>query len=963
MSELPVGTITFLFTDVEGSTKLWEQYPDAMRQALIRHDALIEACVAAHAGTVVRPRGEGDSRFAVFPRVTDAVAAACAIQRTLFSEPWPTETPLRVRLALHTGEADLREGDYYGTAVNRCARLRAIAHGGQTLLSLATAELVRDALPAGASLRDLGLHRLKDLQRPEQVFQLMSPDLPADFPPLKSLDTLPNNLPRQLTSFIGREREMAEVKQLLHTTSLLTLTGAGGCGKTRLALQVAADLLEEYPDGVWLVELATLADPTLVPQTVASALGVREEPGRPLFATLSDYLSPKHLLLVLDNCEHLVEACATLANSLLRGCPKLRILATGREALGIAGEVAWRVPSLSLPFLHPLPPIESLTQYEAVRLFIERATAALPAFTVTNPNAPAVAQICHRLDGIPLAIELAAARVKVLSVEQMLARLEDRFRLLTGGSRAALPRHQTLRAAVDWSYALLSEPERTLFNQLSVFAGGWTLEAAEAICAGEGIEEYEVLDLLSRLVDKSLVVAEEGADGEVRYRLLETLRQYGHERLLASGEASGTPQKHAAFCLALVEKADSELQGPQQASWLDRLSTEHDNLRAALRWSVESGEADAGLRLGGALWRFWEIRGYLSEGRQWLMELLALSGDAARTAARAKALHGAGVLAHDQGDYQKARVLYEESLAIRRTLMDKRGIAGLLNSLGILARGQGNYPQARTLYEESLSLFRELEDKRGIAQVLNNLGNVAHLQGDYALARALVSENLAIQRELGNKRRIAYSLNNLGEMAYHQGDHAGARALFEEGLALFRELGDKQNIATILNNLGGFQIDQGDYAAAHALYEESLAMRRELGDKQGIASSLYNLGTVSGYRSDSAAACALWQESLAIYRELGNQQGIAGCLKELAGVAGAQGLPERSARLFGAAEALRQAIGASLTPRERADYERNVAAVRATLSEDTFATLWAEERAMTLEQAIAYALEKTESGT
>jgi class 3 adenylate cyclase len=480
----PTGTITFLFTDIEGSTRLWEQQPEAMEAALARHDALAADAIQRHEGTLVKHRGEGDSLFAVFARAADAVAAAVALQQALITEPWPAQTVPRVRLALHTGDAVLRDGDYFGPAVNRCARLRAVAHGGQLLLSSATQELVRDALPEGVTLRELGEHRLRDLARPERVFQLLHPDLPADFPPLASLNTLPNNLPQQVTSFIGREKEMAEVRRLLDKTRLLTLTGSGGTGKTRVSMQVAADLLEGEGDGVWLVELAPLADPALVPQAVATALGIREEPGKPLSQTLVDFLKPKRLLLLLDNCEHLLAACAELAEQILRHCPGVQILATSREGLNIPGETTYRLPSLSLPDPRQLPSsVEGLTQYEAVRLFIDRATAAVPSFTVTNQNAPAVAQLCVRLDGIPLAIELAAARVKALSVEQINARIADMFRLLTGGSRTALPRQQTLRAAIDWSYDLLSEKEKILLRRLSVFAGGWTLEAAEQVCA------------------------------------------------------------------------------------------------------------------------------------------------------------------------------------------------------------------------------------------------------------------------------------------------------------------------------------------------------------------------------------------------------------------------------------------------------------------------------------------------
>jgi class 3 adenylate cyclase len=479
---LPTGTVTFLLTDVEGSTKLWEDHPEEMRTALARHDGIASAIVAAHEGVVIKSRGEGDSLFTVFGRASDAVQAACALQQAFYSEAWPEETPIRVRMALHTGEADLRDGDYYGTTVNRCARLRAIGHGGQILLSQATESLVRDSLPEGATLRDAGAYVLKDLRRSaEQVFQLIHAGLPAVLSPLRSLQ--PNNLPQQLTSFIGREKEIGEIRELMGKTRLLTVTGAGGSGKTRLALEAAADLLLGEGDGAWLVELAPLSDPALTPQSVASTLGVREEPGRPVTETLVDHLRSKRVLILLDNCEHLLTACASLAETLLRNCPHVRILATSREGLGITGETTYRIPSLSVPDTKDAAKADSLARFEAVQLFMDRAQAAQPGFTLNDTNAPAVAQICVRLDGIPLAIELAAARVKAMSVDQIAARLDDRFRLLTGGSRTALPRQQTLRAMIDWSYDLLTEKEQVLLRRLSVFAGGWTLEAAEKVCA------------------------------------------------------------------------------------------------------------------------------------------------------------------------------------------------------------------------------------------------------------------------------------------------------------------------------------------------------------------------------------------------------------------------------------------------------------------------------------------------
>ena len=555
---LPTGTVTFLFTDLEASTRLWETHPEAMPAALARHDSLLRQAVEAHGGTVVKTTGDG--LHAAFASALAAAHAAVAAQQALEAEAWGDPGPLRVRAALHTGEAELRDGDYYGPALNRAARLMGAAHGGQILLSAATAALLQQA---DLQLIDLGEHRLRDLAAVEHVFQLNTPGLRSDFPPISSLATYAHNLPVQLTSFVGREREMAEVKRLLSTTRLLTLTGPGGTGKTRLALQAAADLLDRYAGGAWLVELATLSDPSLIGQAVAAALCIQEQPGRSLDEVLIDYLRYKRLLLLLDNCEHLVEACARLADRLLRACPDLTILVSGREALSIAGEVTFQVPSLRVP---PVPdpadppPASAMLAYEATRLFVERAQAARPDFRLTDANAPAVAQICYRLDGIPLAIELAAARVKVLPPEQIAARLSDRFRLLTGGSRTALPRQQTLQALIDWSWDLLPEPERRLLRRLSVFAGGWTLEAAEAVASGDagGQESLDVLEGLVQLVAKSLVMA--GDEG--RYHLLETIRQYARDRLWAAGEGEALRDRHAGFFLALALEADPHLAGP-----------------------------------------------------------------------------------------------------------------------------------------------------------------------------------------------------------------------------------------------------------------------------------------------------------------------------------------------------------------------------------------------------------------
>ena len=962
---VPSGTVTFLFTDIEGSTRLWEDYPQAMRQALARHDEMLRQAVESNDGVVFKTIG--DAFCAAFATAPDALNAALTSQCAFHSEPWPDDLSLRVRMALHTGAVEHRDNDYFGQPLNRVARLLGAGHGAQVLLSDVAHDLTRDTLLPSVRLRPLGEHRLRDLGRPETVFQLLHPDLPSDFPPLKSLDNpeLPNNLPQQVTSFIGREKAMAEVKTLLANTRLLTLTGSGGCGKTRLGLQVAAEVLEAYPDGAWFIELAPLSDAALVPQSVALAIGVTEEPGKPLMQTLTAALKAKRLLLVLDNCEHLLAACAQLVDTLIRSCPGVRVLASSREGLGIAGETVYRIPSLSLPDLKQTATPASLSTYEAVRLFVERAMAALPAFAVTNQNAPALASVCHRLDGIPLAIELAAARVRSLSVEEINNKLDNRFRLLTGGSRTALPRLQTLRALIDWSFDLLTVQEKTLLCRLSVFAGGWTLAAAEQAGAGQSlsgasIEDWEVLDLLTSLADKSLVLAQ--TQGETtRYGLLETVRQYARDRLTESGESLVVRALHADYFLTLAEEVKPKLNGSEQGQWLGVLEEEHDNLRQALTWyaeDIEDTEAgEKGLRLVAALQQFWSTRGYLSEGRERLGALLAHPRGQEPTKARADALNGAGSLAFMQGDYPQARGLHEESLTIRRELGDKSGIAFSLNNLGNVAYNQGDYGGARVLYEESLTIFRELGPKQGIALSLNNLGNVAYNQGDYPQARVLYKESLTIRRELGDKSGIAASLNNLGNVAADQGDYAAARVLYEESLTIRRELGNKSGIAASLNNLGNVAYNQGDYGGARVLLEESLAIARELEDKSGIAFSLNNLGNVAADQGDYGGARVLLEESLTIRRVLGAKAVIADDLKAFATLAAREVQEARGARLWGAAAALRETFGSPLPPAKHEKQERETTAVRETLGEDAFAAAWAEGRVMTMEQAIEYALE------
>jgi non-specific serine/threonine protein kinase len=727
----------------------------------------------------------------------------------------------------------------------------------------------------------------------------------------------PSNLPLQLTSFVGRERALAATRELLAAHRLVTLTGAGGVGKTRLALEAAGALRPAYPDGVWLAELAALADPALVAHAVAAATGVREQPGRPLAATLADALRDKRLLLVLDNCEHLVEACARLAEALLRACPALTVLATSREALGVAGEAPWRVPSLTLP---PLPddgpaPAAALAGVEAVLLFAARAAAARPGFAVTDDNAGAVARLCVRLDGVPLALELAAARVRVLPVEQLLGRLEDRFAVLTGGSRTALPRQQTLRATVDWSYDLLDGDERTLFARLSVFAGGFALEAAEAVGAdpdGAGPAAGAVLDLLTRLADKSLVVADEQPGGAARYRLLETLRQYAQERLEASGEATAVGRRHAAYFLVLATATASDPAG------FDRLEQEHDNLRAALRWCLGHGRRAQALRFGAALWPLWAIRGHATEGRARLAELLTLPEAERPTRVSAAAYRGAARLALNQGDLAAARALYEQSLARWRAVGDAAGVAGTLVGLGDVARARGDGAAARSLLTQGLAAGRAAGARDVVAAAHYYLGLFALQEGDYAAARRHLTEALRGRREAGAEFESILCRIRLGHVAHAEGDPAGARALYEQSLAALGERTDKRVVADLVINLALVEVDAADHAAARAHLEQAAGLVREVQDPAGAAL----------------------------------------CLDGFAGLAGAQGQPEQALRLAGAAARRREALGASHPRNLRAWLERQLAPARAALDADRAAAAWTAGQGLPLEQALAEALEE-----
>jgi predicted ATPase/class 3 adenylate cyclase len=840
MAELPSGTITFLMTDIVGSSRLWERLPEAMRNTVARHEALLTEQIERHGGVVVRTKGEGDSIFAVFERAGDAVGAACDGQRALSAEPWSIDTPLRVRMALHSGEADLRDDNYYGPPVNRCARLRAVAHGGQILVSQATSDLIRDALATPIGLIDLGEYRLRDLLLPEQIFQVVHPDLPSSFPPLRSLEAQPTTLPFQGTTLVGRQQAVAEIRHLLQRgdVQVLTLTGPGGIGKTRLAVEVARSQIEERNVGVAFAELASIVDPAMVPNAIAGAVGVRERVDRPLIETLGESLRSVPLMLVLDNCEHVLEDCADAAQALRQACPELRILATSRAPLHVSGEVTWPVPLLPVGTADPTE-TDVAAHGEAVELFVERARLVVPDFALTAANAGVVAEICRRLEGLPLAIELAAARIRLLPPAAMLARLDRRLPFLVGGPRDSPSRQQTLRATIAWSHDLLSVAEQAVFRQLGIFASGFSLEAAEAVCASDvdsGISAVVLLDILDSLLSKNLL-RQEPADREPRFTMLDTIREFARERLESSGDLAAVRDRCADYYLTLAEVGANQLLGPNQLVWLSRLDTELDQLRAIFGWSRDGEIAsDLGLRLAGTLVMYWEFRGLAREGFDWVTTMLGVPSASARTVARARALYAAAFLVAMRGDYISQRSLAQESAAI----FDEAGVhvetGRSLAEQAVAEARLGDAAVARTLLERSVEIAREHGDQWGLAFALGQIGAAAYQENDFVAARLFREEAASVARALGDLHTLGIALAGLALVARAQGNLGESAMVFHETLLVSRELEDQWIIPRAIGGLAGAAVLAADYQRAARLFGALAAMRELSGITEAAGS-------------------------------------------------------------------------------------------------------------------------------
>lgn len=922
-SARPAGTVTFLFSDIEGSTRRWECNRGAMAAAVARHDALVRAKLEAQRAYVFKTMG--DAFCAAFARPREALEAAFDAQRAIAAEDFSAVEGLRVRMALHSGVADERDGDYFGPTVNRVARLLAIGHGGQVLVSGASAELLQGEMPPQWSLRDLGKHRLKDLARSEHVYQLVAPDLPETFPALRSLDQLSNNLPAQLTSFVGRDEVIAEIKALLEHHRLVTLVGTGGAGKTRCAVQVGAELVDGSGDGVWLAELAPISDPSLIASVVAQVLDVQGQPTAPILDTLLAFLKSKSLLLILDNCEHVIGEARDFVAEVLRRCPEVRVLATGRESLNIGGEEVYRMPSLAVPPVSRQATAEETSRYGAVQLFVDRAISIDKRFILSDLNAPHVAEICRRLDGIPLAIELAAARVKVLAPQELAQKLDERLRVLAGGDRSALPRHQTMRALIDWSYDLLSDEERTLFRKLSIFAGGFTLASAKAASGDGTVDEIEMLDRLSSLVDKSLVQAEP-ADSGTRYRLLESTRQYGREKLNECGEQKATANGHAAAYLALAEELERSWESMPDRAWEAQAEPELENWRAALEWTLSARtDVPTGQRLAATLGRVW-TRFALIEGRSWLETALGEVSDLTAPAIKAKLYLAQALLDGNLHLYKASYAAAERALQCYRRARDARGEAMAQRFAGWALLFTGRPAQGEALLQAALNGARTLGVRKLTADVLRDLAVARYIPGDVAGARALFTEALAIFKAVGAQRGAAAVAASLAEAEFRGGDALAAVRVADEAIGAYRALNDMHTFAVVLSNASAYLAALGRYEEASARAREAASLLHDAQDAVQIAYTLQHLAAILAFTDHGDDA----------KRRLGAHA--------------------RAALLLGYVDAQLTALEAEREYTEQQEYEKMLAALRQALGKDEVANLTAEGSSWSEDQAVAEAL-------
>ena len=916
MSTLPTGSVTFLFTDIEGSTKLAQEYPEKWERLRERHHAILQSAMHAQQGYIFHVIG--DAFCVAFESPRQALSAALEAQESLHLEDWGN-TPIKVRMGIHTGKAEIQNtGDYNGyLTLSRVQRLMSAGHGGQTLLSQDTGELINKELPANVSLRDLGEHLLKDLLRPEHIFQVNLANIPSEFPPLKTLEARKNNLPTQLTPFIGREHEIASLKVLLRSPDvrLVTLTGAGGTGKTRLSLQAASAVLDQFPDGAFFIPMAETSDPDLAISKIAQVLQVREGNGQYLIDTLKDFLGNKTLLLILDNFEQLASA-ASMTSDLLVAAPGLKLLISSRIVLHIRGEHEFALSPLAIPDPSNLPALEQLQHNESVQLFLQRAQATSPKFALTKENASAIAEICRGLEGLPLAIELAAARIKILTPQAMLAKLGNPLSFLTGGGRDLPARQQTLRNTLDWSYSLLNDQEKTLFARLGIFAGGFSLEAAESICNLDG--KLDVLRGVEALLNNSLLRQEEDANGMNRFWMLATVREYALEELEKQGELVAMTRAHGLYYVSkIATDVGFKLFSSESVQWLDWCEAENDNIRSALAWAQTGTEADdfKSVLMVTLSW-FWYRRGYLHEGRVWTERFMVTQWASPGSPGRAGALLGSAMLALWEGNAKTALVEAEECQALFQRQEDELFLPVALLNLGVVNINMGNDAAAHPLLEEATSLFLEAGQKFFYAVSLVHLGNVALGLGNPVEAREWLEKAYPVTQEVGDQWAVSFALNNLGEVARVQGDYNKARQYYEESESLLRVMGDQGDLARLIHNLGCVAQQEGNLGKAGTLFKESLGM----------------------------------------FRKFGNKRGIAECLMGLAGLQAEEGQPQQAARLFSAAEAILAESGTAWWPADRAEVEHTRAVIIAKLDAAAFRNEYELGQSLPLNQSFALAL-------
>jgi predicted ATPase len=930
-----------LFTDIEGSTRLWEEDPSEAGAVLAGHDRLLRGAVSASGGEVVK--GTGDGILAAFASANDALTAAVAIQVELQSD-----ATVKARIGMHTGEAEFRGRDYYGVTVNRCARVMSAAHGDQILITVATAEVLSRPLPAGVSLLDLGKHRLRDVPEAVHLLQVNHPELRSEFPPLRASETFEHNLPVQLTSFVGREKELEEAGRALRTSRLLTLTGVGGGGKSRLAQQMATERLGDFPSGAWVVALASVREPDLVDRSIAHTLGVPDEPGRSLRESIAMRLRPAPALLLLDNCEHLLEACAESARHLLRAAPELRVLATSRERLGVEGEAVYVVPPMSVPSEEASLDPEHAMAHDAVRLFTERAQLASPGFRLTSDSGPTVARICRTVDGIPLAIELAAGRVGSLTLEQIASRLERRLEIRGAGQRAGEARHETMLATLDWSYELLSPDERDILAQLAAFHGSFDLEQVEAVCLRDS--DDELLSLIMALLDKSLLTRD-AVTG--RYRLLEPVRRYAWDKVIEKAWHEDLERSHAVYFTQLAESLSGPIRTPDHGAALDRLEREHDNLRAALRWSLDHGEADLALRIGSALWPFWKLRGHMSEGREWLERALDSSPDVPPEVL-AHGLRGAGDLAAGQSDYEQAGAYLERSLALAEQLGDDAESAAILTRLAGLPHRRGDLQEATRLFEDALERARRVGGAAPVGHILASLALLSEDRGLAAAADSYAAEALGIRQTSDDLYAATDALLAHGEISINRGDFDTAGRVLDAALDAARDAGFADVIAWATAYLGKLALARAEAAEAEDLLSRAMAMFQRLGMPVGTAWAMRHLGRVALESGDPERAETLLAEALSISLvDVRPDAPLA--LQALAEAVAQRSDWVKAAVLAAAAEAARAQMGLMLPLRELRAADATRGDVITNLGRDRFDELAAKGAEMSLEEATAYA--------